>query len=522
MINIANSLDDGICIINQTYEIAFANRALEKAFGAWHGKKCYNYFHGREEVCLWCKNKEVFEGKTIKREWYSEKSQKTYELMDTPLKNSDDTVLKLEFFRDVTDRKKMENELRDTLDASHRRQSEISALLSASRAVLQHREFKNSARIIFNSCKELLGARSGYVALLSKDGKENEVLFLDAGELPCTVNPSLPMPIRGLRNEAYTKGQVVYHNDFANTKWARLLPKGHVALKNILFAPLVMNNKTVGIIGLANKPEEFTEHDAKMALAFGEIASIALLNSQTLENLEAIVEERTKKLKDSERLATIGQVAGMVGHDIRNPLQAITSDVYLAKCDMSSFPDGEDKKSVLESIEGIGSNVEYINKIVADLQDIARPLNPVAQETDLQEVCEEVLLKNEVPENIRASFSIDENARVLLADSTMLKRVISNLVSNAIQAMPNGGALALLAHLESSGVAISVQDTGEGVPEDIRPKLFTPLFTTKSKGQGFGLAVVKRLTEAMGGTVTFESEIGRGTKFIIRLPSKNK
>ena len=67
---------------------------------------------------------------------------------------------------------------------------------------------------------------------------------------------------------------------------------------------------------------------------------------------------------------------------------------------------------------------------------------------------------------------------------------------------------------------ITIQDTGVGIPEEVRPKLFTPLFTTKSKGQGFGLAVVKRMTEALGGTVTFESEAGKGTKFIISLPHK--
>jgi signal transduction histidine kinase len=88
--------------------------------------------------------------------------------------------------------------------------------------------------------------------------------------------------------------------------------------------------------------------------------------------------------------------------------------------------------------------------------------------------------------------------------------------------MPDGGKLTVQAHREKTTVIITVQDTGVGIPEEAKDKLFTPLFTTKAKGQGFGLAVVKRLTEALGGTVTFESREGKGTTFTIILPAPNK
>ena len=84
--------------------------------------------------------------------------------------------------------------------------------------------------------------------------------------------------------------------------------------------------------------------------------------------------------------------------------------------------------------------------------------------------------------------------------------------------MPKGGKLTIHAYKEANDSIITVKDTGVGIPEDVKDKLFTPLFTTKSKGQGFGLAVVKRMTEALGGTVSFESQEGKGTTFIIRLP----
>jgi len=236
------------------------------------------------------------------------------------------------------------------------------------------------------------------------------------------------------------------------------------------------------------------------------------------KNLEKLVEERTKQLKDAERLAAIGQTAGMVGHDIRNPLQSIESDVYLIKSDLSIVPEGEEKESMKESLLGIEKNVDYINKIVQDLQDFVKPLKPTVQETDFESLFQEVLFENGIPDSVQASYRIEDKSRKIMADPALLKRILSNLVTNAVQAMPKGGNLTLDGHKEANDLIITVKDTGVGIPDKIKDKLFTPLFTTKAKGQGFGLAVVKRMTEALGGTVTFESQEGKGTTFTVRLP----
>jgi signal transduction histidine kinase len=225
-----------------------------------------------------------------------------------------------------------------------------------------------------------------------------------------------------------------------------------------------------------------------------------------------------KMLQESERLAAIGSTAGMVGHDIRNPLQAITGDVYLLESEVSSLPEGDAKDNMKESLEGIDQNVQYVNKIVQDLQDYARPITPVVTETNLETLFED-MLKNGVPENIEASLRVEKKAKKIVTDTQLLKRVLSNLVSNSLQAMPNGGKLMVRAFRDVGDTVITVEDTGGGIPENVRSRLFTPLFTTKSKGQGFGLPVVKRMTEALGGTVSFESELEKGTKFIIRLPT---
>ncbi len=433
---------------------------------------------------------------------------------------------------DITQRKKMEQELSNSLEESYRRGSEISALLMASRAVLRNKEFQDSARAIFDSTKDLIGATAGYVALLSKDGKENEVLFLDSGGLPCTVDPSLPMPIRGLRAEAYSSGEPAVENDFNKSEWKKFMPDGHVHLENVLFAPLTIEKKVVGVIGLANKPGGFTRRDREMAMAFGEIASLALINSRMLEllkenekelkahseHLEALVEERTKKLRDSERLAAIGETAGMVGHDIRNPLQSITGELYLAKTNLESLPETQAKKDLNESISYIEEQLIYVNKIVLDLQDYAKTPKPQLEETDLAETVQDVLSLMYIPENITVSSAIEADFPKINTDPLYLKRVLTNLTSNAVQAMPKGGKIAISATCKDKKLFITIADTGEGIPEDVKDQLFKPLFTTKAKGQGFGLAVVKKLTEALNGKVTVESQIGKGTQFILEFP----
>jgi PAS domain S-box-containing protein len=235
------------------------------------------------------------------------------------------------------------------------------------------------------------------------------------------------------------------------------------------------------------------------------------------KQLEDLVEVRTKQLRDSERLATIGATAGMVGHDIRNPLQAIAGSLYLAKMDVDAFPDCKDKESLQESLFEIERNVEYINKIVADLQDFAKPLKPSLTNTNLKEIIDELANCRNIPENIKLTSRVDPDACYILADCTYIRRILNNLINNAVQAMPSGGELAINAYCEGKYTVIIVEDTGIGIPKEVKGKLFTPLFTTKSKGQGFGLAVVKRMSEALGGSVAFESQEGKGTKFIVRL-----
>ncbi|MGD6809015.1 MAG: two-component system sensor histidine kinase NtrB [Candidatus Bathyarchaeia archaeon] len=234
--------------------------------------------------------------------------------------------------------------------------------------------------------------------------------------------------------------------------------------------------------------------------------------------LEQLVKRQKKQLKEAERLAAIGQTAGMVGHDIRNPLQAIICELYLARLEIQNLPQNKTKHAIYDSIAFIEEQVNYINKIVSDLQDYARPLRPEFDEVNIKEIIEASISTIAFPQNIHLNMQTDKKIPKIKLDPLLLKRVLVNLMTNSVQAMPNGGKLTIKTCFDACNLQISVEDTGVGIPNEVKHKIFQPLMTTKSKGQGFGLAVAKRLVEAQNGAITFESERGVGTQFTITFP----
>ncbi len=236
--------------------------------------------------------------------------------------------------------------------------------------------------------------------------------------------------------------------------------------------------------------------------------------------LEKMVADRTKQLKDSERLIAIGQTAGMVGHDLRNPLQTLTGELYLAKEEVGALQEGDIKNNLNESIRLIEEQVTYMDKIVSDLQAFVQPVQIDKKPVDLPRLADEVLASVDIPKNVSVQFVRPEVFATVKVDQYLIKRVLINLVTNAVQAMPDGGTLTMvMRNLPSGKVSVVVQDTGVGIADKIKSQIFTPLFTTKPRGQGFGLAVCKRVIEAHGGAISFDSTEGRGTKFTIQFPT---
>jgi PAS domain S-box-containing protein len=240
------------------------------------------------------------------------------------------------------------------------------------------------------------------------------------------------------------------------------------------------------------------------------------------ERLEEMVRLRTKELEEAqeelvrkEKLAVLGQLAGGVGHELRNPLGVISNAVYYLKM---VLPDADE--TVREYLDIISSEVHNSEQIVSDLLGFARTRSSDRQRVALSRLVAQVLGKTPPPEGVLITFEIAADLLPVYVDPRQIGQVLANLITNAYQAMPQGGTLTLSASAEGDKAALCFADTGCGIsPENIK-RLFEPLFTTKPRGIGLGLAVSRSLVEANGGAIEVESDgvPGRGSTFTVWLP----
>lgn len=316
--------------------------------------------------------------------------------------------------------------------------------------------------------------------------------------------------------------------------------KERIALSVKTFAQTGIGYFTVGNVELIGRRKDGSEFPAELSIsptklkgkwnAVGVVKNITerklLQNklSDYSQKLEELVQKRTEQLKKaqaelvkSERLAAIGELAGMVGHDLRNPLTGIKNSAYF----MKKKGDEISQTQAREMLETIDKCVDYSNKIVNDLLDYSKEVRLDLQEESLRKLLAESLRLIDLPEKIEVQNRLDDVPKIRV-DVDKIKRVFINLIKNAIDAMPNGGKITVESKQVDGRLEVSFSDMGAGIEDDILPKLFLPLFTTKAQGMGFGLAICKRIIEAHGGTITVKSEQNRGTTFTVTLPIEPK
>ncbi len=247
------------------------------------------------------------------------------------------------------------------------------------------------------------------------------------------------------------------------------------------------------------------------------------------ERLEEMVEERTRALREAqdrllrrEKMAALGQLAGSINHELRGPLGNLKSAAYFLDMVLDE-PDEE----VEETLSIIEESVERADGIVSSLLSFVRTEESRRQPVDVNALVEGVLTDEEIPADVKVAARMGDDLPPVEADPEQLRQVVRNLVSNAVEAMGADGRLTVTTAAAADGeleseqeIVISVSDTGEGIPQERQETIFEPLFSTKAKGVGLGLALVRMLVEAHGGTVEVESEVGEGSTFTVRLPVK--
>ncbi len=297
-------------------------------------------------------------------------------------------------------------------------------------------------------------------------------------------------------------------------------------------------------------PRAIFDSDGNLEGFFGMITDInerKIAEQQLTEyagRLEEMVDDRTRELRDAqeqlvrqERLALLGQVAGSIGHELRNPLGVISNAIYFLKM---AQPNASEK--VKEYLTIIEKEARTSDKIITDLLDFARHRSVDRESVPVADLIHEMFERFPAPLSVTVTLDIPPELPKIFVDPHNLVQILGNLTVNACQAMPKGGQLSIAcrksstikeqasissdslitdpstAPITNNWVLMSVKDSGTGISVENMPKLFEPLFTTKTKGIGLGLAVSRKLIEANGGRIEVESEVGLGSTFTLWLP----
>lgn len=465
---ILESMDDGVYIVSKDYEVEFMNKVLIDALGYHVGDICYKAFHNREEPCPRCKNTEVMKGKTVRWEWYSRRMNKTYDLFEAPLRNITGTISKLTIFRDISDRKRMEDELRD---AEERYRVIFEHALTAL-CVIEHGEVVSLANKEFEtlsgySREEIKGKKwIDFIADEDMDRVQNYCAERRRGEAPACCEFKF----------VGCNGEIKWVN-----AWIEPIPGADSCIASLL-----------DITELKRKEDELRE---------------------TCERLE----ELDKMKRDFLNVAY---------HELRSPLAPIVG--YASMLERYKLPDKG--KRYLYNIEQSARELEkLINRMLELARIDGKKIELSLEKVYIPEVVAEVVkdIEPEAKEKKQVISTAVQEVEIL-ADKQKIVAIFSNLISNAIKYTPEGGKIDIMVEDRGEDIRACVADTGIGIPEEHLPKIFERFYmvdtslTRKSGSLGLGLSIVKEYVKLHGGIVWATSEVGKGSKFFFIMPKSYK
>ena len=490
LMNILDSMADGIYIINQDYDVEYANSTLVKEFGPVDGKKCYEYLSGRKDVCPYCKNEEVFKGQSVHWQWYSPKNDKTYDLMDTPLKNPDGSIWKMEIFRDITDYKKTEEALRKTRDELEQRVAERTAELEAANEKLRHQVFE------CEMAEEALRESEQKYSTLVEDALIGVYIIKDG---------------------------II---EFANDKFAEiygyekneLIGMDSLDLVHPEDRPLIAEMREKRLKGEKTPSEYEIRGLKKNGNTIWVMRSFALINYQDGPAIAGIVSNMTKRRKAEDALRESGKELRILSnqllsaeekerkritrelHDgIGQALSAIKFSVENSLGQLRKVSDPSEIKSLEAIIPLTQKTIEEVRRIVKDLRPSI--LDDLGILATINWFCREF---QEVYTGIRIETEIDVQENII---PSLLKTVIYRILQEALNnvAKHSGADLVQLSLQEQDNrIIMRIQDNGVGF--DVSKTI-----SMQPSRRGFGLASMRERAGLSGADFDLTSEAGQGT-----------
>lgn len=274
------------------------------------------------------------------------------------------------------------------------------------------------------------------------------------------------------------------------------------------------------ITKLKASAKEKEEIRRKLAVTAKQLAAVAKEKEEIRKKLvvttAAAAAERAltaEKLAHVEKLAAIGKLAAILIHELRNPLSVIQNSIFSLSLSLSNT----ENERIQKSLKRLKEEAMRMDKVVRDVLEFSRTERLHKIQEDLGEMIKESLTGVVVPKNIKVNIKLDK-LPLIRAYKMQLMQAFHNIITNAVEAMPKGGKLTITTSKADDYAEVGIQDTGIGIAKENFNRIFDLLFSTKPKNSGLGLKISQQIIESHGGSIDFESEVGKGTKFIVKLP----